>query len=42
LAKLVSEVESGQVVATHQISLGELLDHWLDDVEPQPIDLHHW
>jgi len=34
LAKLVSEVESGQVLASHPLSLGELLDRWLDDVGP--------
>lgn len=35
LAKLVAEVEGGQVVAGHPITLGELLDRWLDDVEPR-------
>jgi hypothetical protein len=34
LAKLATEVESHQVVAGHPISLGELLDRWLTDIEP--------
>jgi integrase len=34
LAKLVSEVESGQVAAGHPVSLGELVDRWLDDISP--------
>jgi hypothetical protein len=40
LAKLVSVVESGQVLASHPISLGELLDRWLDDVEPRETRLY--
>jgi len=34
LAKLVTEVENGQVAAGHPVSLGELLDRWLDDISP--------
>jgi integrase len=34
LANLVSEVESGRLVPGHPMSLGELLDRWLDDVGP--------
>jgi integrase len=34
LAKLVTEVESRQVVAGHPMSLGELLDRWLGDIAP--------
>ena len=34
LAKLVTELESGQVAADHQLSLGELVDRWLSDIAP--------
>ncbi len=34
LAKLVTELESGKVAAGHPISVGELLDRWLDDIGP--------
>ena len=36
LAKLVTEVESGQVTAGHPVSLGELVDRWLDDSPAYP------
>ena len=32
LAKLVAEVEGGQVVASHPVTLGELIDRWLSDI----------
>jgi len=34
LAKLVTELESGQVTTDHQLSLGELVDRWLTDIAP--------
>jgi integrase len=34
LAKLVAEVEGGQVTKSHHGSLGGLLDTWLADIEP--------
>lgn len=34
LAQLITEVESGQVTTGHQLSLGELIDGWLDDIAP--------
>ena len=34
LAKLVTEVEQGQVSAGHPISLGELIERWLADISP--------
>ena len=34
LAKLVAEVEGGQVVASHPVTLGELIDRWLSDIAP--------
>jgi integrase len=34
LANLVAEVESGRLVPGHPMSVGELLDRWLDDVGP--------
>ncbi len=34
LANLVTEVESGQVAAGHAVSVGELVDRWLDDISP--------
>jgi len=34
LAKLVAEVEGGQVTKSHHGSLGGLLDAWLADIEP--------
>jgi hypothetical protein len=35
LAKLVTEVGSGQVAAGHPVSLGELVDRWPDDIGPR-------
>jgi len=32
LAKLVAEVEGGRVVASHPVTLGELIDRWLSDI----------
>lgn len=34
LAKLVVEVERGQIIAGHPGSVSELLDRWLDDIAP--------
>ena len=34
LAKLVTEVESGAVAKSHQGSVADLLDRWLEDIEP--------
>jgi integrase len=34
LAKLVAEVEGGEVVASHPVTLGELIDRWLSDIAP--------
>ena len=34
LAKLIADVERGQVGAGHSISLGDLVDRWLDDIGP--------
>jgi len=34
LAKLIAGVELGQVATDHSISLGELIDRWLDDIAP--------
>jgi hypothetical protein len=34
LAKLVTEVEGGRVVASHPVTLGELIERWLFDTAP--------
>jgi len=34
LAKLVAEVESGHAVASHPVTLGELVERWLSDITP--------
>ncbi len=34
LAKLVTEVETGQVAKSHAGSVADLLDRWLDDITP--------
>ena len=34
LAELISEVEHGQVATKHRLSLGDLLQRWLDDIGP--------
>jgi integrase len=34
LANLVAEVEGGRLVPSHPMSVGELLDRWLEDVGP--------
>ncbi len=34
LAKLVAEVGNGQLVASHPVTLGELVDRWLSDTPP--------
>ena len=34
LAKLVAQVESGQAVASHPVTLGELVETWLCDIAP--------
>jgi len=34
LAKLVTEVGAGQIAKSHQGIVGDLLDAWLDDIEP--------
>jgi hypothetical protein len=34
LAKLVTEVETGEVAKSHVGSVADLLDRWLDDISP--------
>lgn len=34
LGKLITEVDHGQVTTGHTISLGELVERWLDDISP--------